>query len=92
MTEQAHLLDFVPKGATIVPELDSDRLRSQLRRVRLFVLDGKPHTLSEIASATGSPEASVSARLRDLRQRGYDVVRKRIGKGLFSYQVVAREG
>lgn len=89
MTSDLSLLDWEPKGATALPE-DTDRLRTQLRAVRFLMLDGKPRTLREISASTGAPEASVSARLRDLRSRGYSVERERIGKGLFSYRVVPK--
>lgn len=54
----------------------------QLVRVRELMRDGKWRTLSEIADVTGDPEASVSARLRDLRRPKYGlwtVTRKRAG-------------
>ena len=57
--------------------------------------DGQWRTLKEIAAATGAPEASVSARLRDLRNErfgGYAVEREYIGDGLWRYRVHNLEG
>lgn len=57
------------------------------------MLDGVWRTLPEIASAIGAPEASVSARLRDLRKPkfgGFDVGRKARGdasEGLYEYRL-----
>lgn len=54
-------------------------------------------TLREISSYTGGSEASVSARLRDLRKPkfgGWDVQRRHRGdpkKGLFEYRAVASD-
>jgi hypothetical protein len=56
-------------GVTADPELDDARLTSLLDRVRQLMLDGKWRTLREIADALGhGSEASISARLRDLRK------------------------
>jgi uncharacterized membrane protein len=47
-------------------------------------------TLAELARATGYPEASISARLRDLRKPkfgGYTVERQYVERGLFRYRV-----
>jgi hypothetical protein len=53
-------------GATFDRKLDGKRLNEQTRRVFERMKDGTWRTLREIAAATGDPEASVSARLRDL--------------------------
>lgn len=55
-------------GATYERERDHARLRRQLDRVRAVMADGRWRHLTAIALRTGSPEASVSARLRDLRK------------------------
>lgn len=52
--------------------------------------DGSWHTLPEIAAGTGDPEASISARLRDLRKPrfgSYVVDRRRRSQGLFEYRL-----
>lgn len=81
-------------GVTFVPELDGKRLGDQLVAVRTLMLDGLWRTLREISDEVGAPEASVSARLRDLRkpQFGkYSVERRRRGlpgNGLFEYRLI----
>lgn len=94
MTEPS-LLDWQPSGQTLSHALDSDRLRSQLRRVRFLMLDGNWRDLGAIAHACApATEASVSARLRDLRKRGYLVEKRRDGdpkKGHWVYRVVPNE-
>jgi len=77
-------------GVTINDERDNGRLQEQLTEVRLLVTNMGWWTLGEIARATGYPEASVSARLRDLRKAkfgGYSVERKYVSKGLWAYRV-----
>lgn len=81
-------------GATYTPALDRARLNAQTQRVFDVVIDGKWRTLAEIATITHDPEASVSARLRDLRKQkfgGFVVHRRRRGieeRGLFEYLIV----
>lgn len=77
-------------GETYERERDHDRLHAQLYRVKLVLLDGKWHTLAEIAARTGDPEASVSARIRDLRKAkfgGYEIEREYVSKGLWQYRM-----
>lgn len=73
---------------------DGPRLRAQLERVRNLMRDGEWRTLHDIGTRTGDPEASVSARLRDLRREGLVVERKRVpkGNGLHVYRVLAPRG
>ena len=80
--------------------LDGARLRTQLEMVRDVMLAfGQLDdwmTLGQIHHMTGYPEASISARLRDLRKTGfggYEVARRRRGKperGLWEYRVTER--
>jgi hypothetical protein len=44
---------------------------SQLERVWNALQDGTPRTLKEISDATHDPQASVSARIRDLRKEHF---------------------
>jgi hypothetical protein len=80
-------------GVTYEPEPDHDRLASQVARVFDLMKDGRWRTLGEIESVTGDPQASVSARLRDLRKDrfgGHEVQRRRRGlprRGLFEYRL-----
>jgi hypothetical protein len=78
-------------GVTYSEELDGDGLRAQLAAVKAYVLDCRWHTLGEIEAALGYPQASISARLRDLRKKkfgGYTVLRYRLANGLHQYLVV----
>lgn len=68
-------------GATYSPTFDADRLHRQQRLVYDLMQDGQKRTLRAIADATGAPEASASARLRDLRRIGLDVRRERAAPG-----------
>src|SRR5262245_3718677 len=90
------LLDWTPPdghrdGKTYEPEFDFRRLNRQSRLVYDVISDGLWHTLSEIAERTEQPEASVSARLRDLRKERFGkhtIDRQRAGDGgLFRYRL-----
>ena len=80
-------------GGTYQPELDYERLSRQHVRVKTAMSDGRWRTLDEIAAITGDPQASISARLRDLRKPKFGcllVERQRRGdgrRGLFEYRV-----
>jgi hypothetical protein len=83
--------EFDFDGKTYDPAQDKTRLNRQLRNVFDCMKDGKWRTLSEIAAQTGEPEASISARLRDLRKPRfgeYGVPRQRRSQGLFEYRLV----
>jgi hypothetical protein len=80
MTEQEldTVLDF--DGETFDKDLDGKRLSRQLLAVKTLMWDGRWRTLRMIQTATGFPEASISARLRDLRKPrfgGFIVERQR---------------
>jgi hypothetical protein len=80
-------------GETFDKAVDGSRLRRQLNSVRTLMWDEQWRTLSQIALGLGYPEASISARLRDLRKPkfgGYVVERKRATdqSGLFLYRLV----
>lgn len=64
-------LDGDRGGDTFDPAVDTLRLNRQMRAVYNVVRGGDWWTLGAIAAATGSPEASVSARLRDFRKPRY---------------------
>lgn len=79
-------------GVTINDERDNGRLQRQLQAVKAFMLlyPGCWWTLDEIRKFTGYPEASVSARLRDLRKArfgGYTVERRYVERGIWAYRV-----
>jgi hypothetical protein len=81
-------------GATYSAALDGSRLARQLESVRKIMSDSVWRTLSEVEAETGHPQASISARLRDLRKPRHGsltVERRRRGEaaaGLFEYRVL----
>jgi hypothetical protein len=92
MSEQKKLFGF--DGSTYEPPLDKERLSAQFLRVKAVMSDGQWRSLAELSEATKSPEASVSARLRDLRKPRHGcriVERKRITRGLFHYRLLPVE-
>ncbi len=85
-------MTLLTSTATLAPE-DLPRLAGQLERVARFMSDEQWHTLPELSAACGASEASVSARLRDLRKRGFVVERQRLTRGgLFGYRVLLPHG
>lgn len=82
-------------GGDVSVSLDEERLGKQLRRVKEIMLKAAAInawiTLQELSLLARSPEASVSARLRDLRKDhfgGFIIERRRRGdpiKGLWEY-------
>jgi len=98
--KQTSLLDLaVPPfdGATFEAPRDADRLGHQLGAVRdqLLRVDGWC-SLVELERATGYPQASISARVRDLRKPkfgGFNVQRRRrVGSpGTFEYRIVSTD-
>jgi len=70
---------------------DVIRLNHQQAAVWVVMKDGEWHTLAGISERTGYPEASVSARFRDLRKQkygGHVVERQSAGGGLFLYRLI----
>ena len=81
-------------GSTFAPKIDLKRLKSQQADVARAMADGGWHTLHALAFRTGHPEASVSARLRDLRKPRWGsnlIQRQRRGKGLWEYRLLRPE-
>ena len=88
--EEAQILNHFD-GPDYVPERDCKRLTSQLHRVKNAMLSGEWKTLSQLEAEIGSPQSSISARLRDLRKErfgGYIVERKYESNGLFCYRIL----
>jgi len=82
-----HMFD----GDTIEPEADNLRLKTLQERVFAIMSSGDWYTLSTLAARTGGAEASVSARLRDLRKPRWGehtVVRDRYGDGIYRYRLI----
>lgn len=87
--EQVPMFD----GVTFEPDRDHDRLARQLASVRRHLSDGDWHTLAEMSATLGHPEASISARMRDLRKRKFGahiVERRYVSRGLHEYRLVWR--
>lgn len=81
-------------GVTYEHARDGARLGDQMMAVLSVMADGQWRTLKQLAAAVDAPEASVSARLRDLRKPrfgGHRVERRYVCKGCFTYQLVVRE-
>lgn len=83
-------------GRTYVPERDQKRLTTQYEKVRAVVMawqdvlinpEDRWFTLGWLSNLLGIPEASLSARLRDLRRDGYIVEREYVHRGLHRYRV-----
>ena len=92
-TPRPATLDGDRDGMTFDPHLDGVRLNKQAQAVYDVIRDGQWRTLAQIAVAAGCPEASASARLRDLRKEkfgGRKVERKRDAdkQGLWWYRLV----
>jgi hypothetical protein len=81
-------------GATFDPRRDKVRLGKQASRVWREMRDYQWHTLAELARLTDDPEASISARIRDLRKPkfgGHIVERENLGAGTWRYRLL-RQG
>ena len=83
-------------GTTFEPKRDTARLNAQARRVYNAMSSGEWLSLYDIRRLicvnTGfkDPEASISARIRDLRKEkfgGFTVERRYIRKGLWEYRL-----
>jgi len=73
------------------PARDDERLRKQGERIFEVCKAGNPLTLSQIATLTGAPEASISAQLRTFRKPkggSHTVNKKYLGNGLYAYTLI----
>ena len=78
-------------GETYDRKLDHKRLSGQLGKVHHALSGGSWWTLRQLANLTSAPEASVSARIRDLRKEkfgGYKIKTCRFAGGLWKYRMV----
>lgn len=82
---------MIPAGQKASEALpDPETTARQRARVLRLMSDGRRRTLGEISRVTRDPEASVSARLRDLRKPefgGREVNKERLTNGLFEYWI-----
>jgi hypothetical protein len=77
-------------GADYNHERDQKRLMKQSDRVFEFMKSGAWRTLRQISDATGAPEASASAALRDFRKErfgSHTVNRRYVENGLYEYSL-----
>lgn len=82
-------------GETYEATEDQQRLNTALGRTYAAMLDGRWHTLRELARKVETSEAGVSARIRDLRKPKFQecfpcqgVERERREGGLWVYRLV----
>ena len=81
-------------GPSFSEEIDGARIRKQHEVIRDHMLACRAwRSLSEIASHTGFPEASISAQLRHLRKPrfgsfGVSKRRRQTGGGTWEYRVI----
>lgn len=81
-------------GKTYDDSRDRKRLNRQALAVYDVMRDGQWRTLGQIADLADEPEASVSARLRDLRKPrfgGFTVDRMYLCDGIWQYRVLPPE-
>jgi hypothetical protein len=81
-------------GETYNPSRDRVRLGTQLIAVWTEMIQGRWMSLADLAHVTGYPEASISARLRDLRKPrfgAHTIERRRVAdhSGTYHYRLVA---
>lgn len=79
-------------GGTYDEARDYERLKGQLQQVHATMADGRWYSLRDLALRCNGSEASVSARLRDLRKPKYGartIERRHVTRGLFLYRMVA---
>ena len=77
-------------GSTYQHARDGKRLHCQHHRVLAALRGGRWWTLRELHEQTGDPEASISARLRDLRKPRFGshcIQREYVERGLFRYRL-----
>ena len=87
----------VESGPAVLTHADFVRMGKQRAAVLAYMAAGAWWTLAALSDATGYPEASVSARLRDFRKPkhgAHTVERKREGpgRGTWVYRVVLNGG
>ena len=87
-------------GDTFDRKHDSERLTTQYQRVEAIMSDGYWRTISNIVAELGKrfpgthyAQTGISARLRDMRRRGWKVEHERIraNSGLYQYRAVKLE-
>jgi len=78
-------------GSDYIPVLDQRRLTGQLHEIKSLMSDGKWRTLGEVESATGYPQASISAQLRNMRKvrfGSHTIEKQRRTAGQWEYKLL----
>lgn len=97
MIDQPDLLAWTPPanhrflGSTFDEKRDRARLSKQLQTVHDVLVDGRKRSLRQLADAAECPEASASARFRDLKRLGFPVSKENAGGGLWLYWMAKDE-
>ena len=91
--EEDHIAEKAFDGKTYSAMNDFDRLSSSLEKVKYLLTRprGRWWTLQELVKRTGSSEAGVSARVRDLRKKkngAHRVESRRRDGGLWEYRII----
>lgn len=81
-------------GATYDPELDGERLTSQLQRVFALMRDGQWRSPEEIRARIPGSESGLTARVRDFRKTKFGAHtverRRRKSGGTWEYRLTLR--
>lgn len=83
-----HIPDF--DGETYSRTHDHARLGKQYLSVLNVMRDGRWRSLADISAIIAAPQASISARIRDMRKAkfgGYGVERRRLSGGYYQYRL-----
>lgn len=74
-----------------IAKADTVRLTGQCLKVFDIMKHGGSWTLAQLSEASGYPQASISARIRDFRKHrfgSHTIERTNHGDGLFSYKLI----
>lgn len=86
-------MDF--DGETYEPALDKARLTAQYSRVFETMANGLFYTLKQLEELTKAPQASISARIRDMRKErfgSHTITRRRVEGGTYEYKLTINKG
>lgn len=84
-----------PYAGSTLDQADLPRIEFLVERVRKQLLRGEWLTLAYLSAVCKGSEASVSARIRDLRKEqwgGYFVEKKRLESGIWLYRIPKGQG
>lgn len=84
------------QGSNYEAAFDYLRLKGQVKRIFLLMIDANWRTLREISDETGDGESSISAQLRNLRKPyhgSHTIMKRRRGepsRGVWEYQLIIK--